>query len=148
MPFSYRDSLKTFFCLKLLIFFIEIILSSPWHILCKNVIENSQGQCLNSWINKKGIKYVLSIGNHTINIYSNHLLFLGNSITVAAVTSPSLHNLQLAPAPQIVQKPGSGPHGAPVFGGATAVRTVTPAQNIPTSGNPSFQRLKVRFLIF
>ena len=71
------------------------------------------------------------------------LIYAGNSITVA-VTSPSVHNMQLHPQHIAVQK---NPH-AGIFAGQTtaAVRTVTPAIT-PTGGggpgNPSFQRLKV-----
>jgi len=64
---------------------------------------------------------------------------VGNSITVA-VTSPSVHNMQIHPPGHLVQK---NPHSTAVFSGQSSVRTVTPAQAIPTSGNPSFQRLKV-----
>jgi len=70
----------------------------------------------------------------------------GNSITVAAVSSPSLHNLQL---PQIVPQKGGGggPVPPPIFTGGTTVRTVTPAQNIQSSGgNPSFQRLRYSWI--
>jgi len=70
----------------------------------------------------------------------------GNSITVAAVSSPSLHNLTL---PQIVPQKGGGggPVPPPIFTGGTTVRTVTPAQNIPSSGgNPSFQRLRYSWI--
>ena len=66
---------------------------------------------------------------------------------MAAVSSPSLHNLTL---PQIVPQKGGGggPVPPPIFTGGTTVRTVTPAQNIPSSGgNPSFQRLRVSITI-
>ena len=60
--------------------------------------------------------------------------FLGNSIV--AVTAPNVQTMQLHQPAHILQKSA---HTAAVFGGQTTVRTVTPAQVLPTSGNPSFQ---------
>lgn len=63
---------------------------------------------------------------------------LGNSIV--AVTAPNIQTMQLHQPAHILQKSA---HTAAVFGGQTTVRTVTPAQVLPTSGNPSFQVLNI-----
>jgi len=80
----------------------------------------------------------ISLPNTPASVFSRAIAVTGNTISVA-VTSPSVHGMQ------IVQK---NAHNAAVhttvFGGNPAtIRTVTPAQGLPTSGNTNFQRLKV-----